>query len=418
MAEQKKKGGCSWLLWVIAIIILGNVFIYFDESGSGSRSPGESLSQSQHQTQSVTIAETQSRDHPSVPSGLQDHFILRQRDTGPCSVLEGNVGLIIVFVDDATSAWTTEEENAALDSILVDSQTISSAAAGWDVQLDFTLLPLRSSTTADVSFATASSAVPSIAEGLGLSSSEPLNDQLKEIYSSFDQMPVIFAFNKADRAFACPSWTNGEYCVMFNDVSGFFHELGHLYGAADYYIHEDVQNSAELYLGESFMKDACLTIDDLSAYLMGWTDELSSNALGFLEATASITDEDLSAAYSSNTYTGHTTREYDNGTYTGIMVSGAFEGYGVYTYNDGSSYSGFWQYGAFHGQGTFIWPDGGSYEGAFVNGQRTGWGTFTWPTGEVYTGEFLDGMLHGQGTMTYADGTVLSGTWDSNEFVG
>ena len=48
---------------------------------------------------------------------------------------------------------------------------------------------------------------------------------------------------------------------------------------------------------------------------------------------------------------------------------------------------------------------------------NNGYGTYTWSDGSKYVGEHKDGKGHGQGTYTYADGTIKKGIWKNGELV-
>ena len=149
---------------------------------------------------------------------------------------------------------------------------------------------------------------------------------------------------------------------------------------------------------------------------------------------------------------------FDNGDYyTGGYVNGKLNGYGIYTWADGSVYAGDfidkqrmglgktrWPGGSFyegeylggdfHGKGTYTWANGEQYVGDFVHNKRTGSGKYTWTDGatyiggyfdgkcdgfgkyihsdgEVFEGRYKDGMRHGEGTVTYLDRNSL-GSWD------
>ncbi len=55
--------------------------------------------------------------------------------------------------------------------------------------------------------------------------------------------------------------------------------------------------------------------------------------------------------------------------------------------------------GAPHGRGSYVIVKGeykgSSYEGTFVDGERDGFGKYTWNDGSVFVGEFEDGDLNG-----------------------
>lgn len=158
------------------------------------------------------------------------------------------------------------------------------------------------------------------------------------------------------------------------------------------------------------------------------------------------------------------THKFDNGSYTGEMADGKFNGQGTYCWTDGGRYEGQWVNdkqqgeGIYYyangcryegqwfddkkqGQGTFTWvngdkyvgqwmndrmhgqgiyyhADGNKYEGQWVNDMKQGQGTFTWNNGDKYTGQWMNDRRHGQGTYTWADGTRNSGIWKEGKFIG
>ena len=63
----------------------------------------------------------------------------------------------------------------------------------------------------------------------------------------------------------------------------------------DYYYPEAVKAAAEKILPNSVMSGG-RTIDDLTAYAIGWTSVLSPDAIKFLDATQSVTLEEIRAA--------------------------------------------------------------------------------------------------------------------------
>ena len=75
-------------------------------------------------------------------------------------------------------------------------------------------------------------------------------------------------------------------------------------------------------------------------------------------------------------------------------------GYGTYTYANGSKYVGEWKDGKENGQGTYTWVSGN-----------------TWLNGNKYVGEFKDAKRNGLGTYTFANGTVDKGVWKNNKLI-
>lgn len=62
------------------------------------------------------------------------------------------------------------------------------------------------------------------------------------------------------------------------------------------------------------------------------------------------------------------TIEYPDASYSGSLQHGRFEGFGVYTYDDGTRYEGAFKNGQFHGQGKLVFNNG-VYEGVWKHGK-------------------------------------------------
>ena len=90
-------------------------------------------------------------------------------------------------------------------------------------------------------------------------------------------------------------------------------------------------------------------------------------------------------------------------------------GFGKYTYPNGSSYEGEWLNGKRNGYGTYKFYYGDKYEGEWLNGKENGQGTYIHSDGAIYKGEWKDGMEHGQGTYIYSDGGKYEGSWRNGE---
>lgn len=103
----------------------------------------------------------------------------------------------------------------------------------------------------------------------------------------YDERPVMLVFNKHLRSFACKEISIiGTNRFSFNSRT-ICHELFHSFGAPDLYKPPKVQEVADVYLPNSVMNDG-RTIDDLTAYCIGWTDTLSPEALIVLWETRNL----------------------------------------------------------------------------------------------------------------------------------
>eukprot|EP00943_MAST-04B_sp_MAST-4B-sp1_P004177 g4177.t1 len=120
--------------------------------------------------------------------------------------------------------------------------------------------------------------------------------------------------------------------------------------------------------------------------------------------------------------------------YDGAWINDRREGFGFYSYKNGSTFEGEWINGVRNGSGVFQYPDGSYYNGKFLNDKRHGTGNYTaqdgtcyvgdWANGvmegngyfikangDKFEGEFLNGKKHGDGVVTYADGNIYIGQW-------
>ena len=73
--------------------------------------------------------------------------------------------------------------------------------------------------------------------------------------------------------------------------------------------------------------------------------------------------------------------------------------------------------GEWEGFGRYTFTDGSVYEGQWLANQHDGLGTFWYESGNEYYGQWKVGKKHGKGTFGYAEGNVEVGTYvaDQNE---
>jgi hypothetical protein len=121
-----------------------------------------------------------------------------------------------------------------------------------------------------------------------------------------EEAPLVFAFNEVYRSHASLVFqlfpgASESSSIFRSEVTKTFiartivHELCHQFGAVDYYYPEAVKAAAEKIFPNSVMSGG-RTIDDLTAYAIGWTSVLSPDAIKFLDATQSVTLEEIRAA--------------------------------------------------------------------------------------------------------------------------
>lgn len=84
----------------------------------------------------------------------------------------------------------------------------------------------------------------------------------------------------------------------------------------------------------------------------------------------------------------------DNESYIGFLdENGERNGFGLYTWSDGSSFEGNWSDGVEAGKGTWRSADGKIEKGFFYNGQQYGSGKHILKNGQEYSGYWFGGKL-------------------------
>ncbi len=233
----------------------------------------------------------------SCPTAAAEHFALKSRDWGPCRKLLGNAFIILVFVFTPRHPWTAAMKDRVNDvswsSIAIMEKEAKGYGAGLDLRfggLDFTV-PYEY----DKDRKWYDHIMENHFHRHDIASViDYYRGSLKQ-----DTVAMIFLFNSWDRSYAYRAGRDypgfdDEYCVIFCDTdmhdNYLTHEVLHLYGAIDYYDydHEGVRRVAEKYFPDSDMLRVSHTVDELTAYLIGWTDTLSSKAKAFLQETEGL----------------------------------------------------------------------------------------------------------------------------------
>ncbi len=373
----------------------------------------------------------------------RDHVFMGPRGGGDCDSLTGNVLITVVFTDEPDTFWTEGDMADYKLGLNTATAKLTADAAKYGVALNITFQYLRAKTTVASTFTNYEAFSTEAIRSAGLGEKDRVIPTLKQTHS-VKEAPVLFAVNRGGRAFArTHSAADGmEYAILHRAESDYRHELMHMFGARDYYYPDEAEALAKKYFPSSIMNtaDGEAVVDPLTAYLVGWTDELAPEAKSFLDETAWITSAYVTSSVGVETRSGYSTVENDNGTYTGYLLEGMFHGQGKYVWKEGGVFEGTFEYGnptygtltwaggtsytgtfkgwKMHGQGKYSWPSGDYYEGTFVDDVFTGYGEARWANGTRYVGNFQNWKMHGQGTCTFPNGSVQSGTWNEGSFLG
>lgn len=357
----------------------------------------------------------------NIPDVVQSNVYLSMINKGRCEQLLGDVVITVIMLSDDVSTWNNTAQSELSAELSKQEKAMEKTAAEYGKRLDITFSYLSAKVSGDAAAGEYSKSwVESALANAGLGSIKEAQKTL-DAKNGADSNPIVFALNKAGRAYAQQqsSQNSTEYAVVFStDLTSFTHELFHIYGAEDFYYPALVKELADNYLADSVMNSGEKT-DPLTAFIIGWDDEMDAEALEFLEQTNHLTKAYLDAENEKQSVTGNVTAfQLSYGVYTGNLERGTPDGYGEIVYADGGSYKGTFDGGSLHGKGTYTWTDGSSYEGDWVYGERTGEGTYTWPNGNRFVGKWVEGKRTGEGTLTFADGTVYKGNWENDTYNG
>lgn len=195
-----------------------------------------------------------------------------------------------VYYTDSVGQWDAESVSQLQTTLQASGQDIIAEAAAYQVDLSFSFHYYNAQMTGDICSGDYSNDWQDPAlKSAGLPSLNQLHNYLVQTHSA-KEAPVVFVFNKTGRAYA----SNGanEFFVLFakEKNNSFQHELSHVFGEKDYYYPAEVKTLASGCFSDSVMNKG-KTADSLTAYLIGWTDTVTDNALQFLQSTNSLTSE-------------------------------------------------------------------------------------------------------------------------------
>ena len=367
-----------------------------------------------------------------VPEELRTHIYMDAYDDGQCRSLTGDVKVIVIFVDSEGESWTEQEIGQVKNTLKVKQEHILNEAQTYHASLHLSMVYFQTQEKQPFERANAKEWVYEVLQNL--IEQEDVLQKIRlsqnvyriEAEEGYDfetaynvkEAPIVICKKEYGRAFAVQSFseTGIEYAVLFHGVSAFEHELYHLFGAEDFYVHEEIATVAEQCFADSIMYKTGGTVDGLTAFLIGWTKKPSQEALDFLEATIDITKQEYAKAKEEETYSGKGVLQFKNGTYTGEVMRGVATGYGTMVWNDGDVYEGEWMYNKRHGLGTLVFASGAVYEGEWFEGKKHGYGRYTWKSGSWYEGEWENDMQHGHGVYHCSKcGETYEANWECDE---
>ena len=235
-----------------------------------------------------------------VPEELRNNYYLSSKGYGACEEMVGKIHVLVVFVNDLISKWTEYEMQQSQAAFADHETNMEAAAARYGAEMDITMTYLQA--TISTEFYGGEKVMTSaytVMRKLGMGDAFYDQETLEAQYEA-DAVPILFVLNRDGRAFATGMDAETEVleCAVIygRDMSSVRHEIYHIFGAQDFYFPDETEAAQEKYLPDSIMNNHYKDVDDLTAFLIGWTDELTENAKQFLRATNHLTKEDIEEA--------------------------------------------------------------------------------------------------------------------------
>ena len=229
---------------------------------------------------------------PNIPSNLMGNVFLGCRGQGDCRSLTGKVLLTVIMVDDSESSWNVLAISDYKKKQAAATAKLQAEAKRYGVSLNIGMHYLRSRIEGTFSIQDFSGWVSKALRGAGLPQEEEVIPMLRR-NAGVKEAAIIFAVNRPGRAFAIARNIQKafEYTIVYGEDADYRHELLHLFGAKDFYYPADVKKIAEKYFSDSIMMRTYgdVKVDELTAYLVGWTDKVSDKIQRFLTETSWVT---------------------------------------------------------------------------------------------------------------------------------
>mmetsp|Transcript_1537 Transcript_1537/g.3283 ORF Transcript_1537/g.3283 Transcript_1537/m.3283 type:complete len:366 (+) Transcript_1537:1957-3054(+) len=178
-----------------------------------------------------------------------------------------------------------------------------------------------------------------------------------------------------------------------------------------------LKESHDVSILERAIQNASMT--DYKFYSIGYTGGLVNglrNGYGVLKFTS---DDVYEGDFVDDKMSGFGTLKSSEGYYfAGNFINGVRIGFGLQKWLSGAFYLGNYDRDLFNGQGKMTYSDGSCYEGDFIEGLKHGRGIYRWADGSEYKGTFKQDLFSEFGIMRYADGSIYDGYWENDKRSG
>lgn len=235
--------------------------------------------------------------HAEIQRIYRNHYFTSFRNAGGVKQFSGSVDVIVFFVSDNHSTWTESDkqryrktQKAAMKLLLDEARKRGVSLCIRNAYVD-AAIAMNCTRHNEAVWSKA------IINRYG-ASDIPAYQRTHEAVNRCSEAPILFVFNKSFRSSAVSvdrqSSAFGELSVISSDcgVHTIAHELLHQFGAVDLYYPAEVLKTVQQMGYDSIMAAHSSThIDSLTAYLIGWTDEIDTAAARILDCSRHLTRE-------------------------------------------------------------------------------------------------------------------------------
>ena len=232
---------------------------------------------------------TTTRSTPVVTTtsdGYDSTFFMNCKNRGDCKAFRGKVLLNFFMVSDGEYLWTEEAleefKKTAEDAIYFLNYDSDRFGIDLEIICNYTFISWPEKMVREEHRAV----IPEMLKSIGFEDKHSVSASFSAQFGT-DSAALLFCFNRQERSLCTPVLSeNGfEHAVLYGSNEDFRHELLHLYGAKDLYTPERIDKISSRFFSDSIMRvSGGFVVDPLTAFLIGWSENLSDVAKEFLAA--------------------------------------------------------------------------------------------------------------------------------------
>lgn len=237
-----------------------------------------------------------------IVDNYKNHILLRRKNKGDAAALVGKVAMLLFFVNDNDAQWTSSAREKFSNTHNAAMKDVVEAAKKYSVTVTIDTFVEEVTVPYICNINCKSTDCDNWIDGITSKYSHKFFKGYRKHYKEtlgYDQIAVVFAFNKNFRAYAKQEWCLLDTECSVLDASSskktIIHELLHQFGAEDIYALEYCMETIRKLNYSSIMAIKGHNIDSLTAYAVGWCKEIDDSAVELLEASKHLKLKDYMA---------------------------------------------------------------------------------------------------------------------------